>query len=270
MRKKISVLNQSIGGVLIILVIAGWSVYQYQQDENKRHDMTWEFAEKDGSQLAYCMYLKEFPKGRYADQAHFICSSYPAPTTHKSATPGNLQNFELEMVKLPTGIWMGKYEVTQNQWLAVMGSNPSAYRTFDFPVENVSWNDVQIFIAQLNKKTGKTYRLPTEKEWLEACQAGENHEYCGSNDVDEVAWHGHNSKGYPHSVGQKMSNAWGLYDISGNVYEWTSSLYDNKPNWHVVRGGSWNHTPEASRATVRMAFGPNLHYKFQGFRLVKD
>ncbi len=266
MRKKISVLNQSIGGVLIILVIAGWSVYQYQQDENKRHDMTWEFAEKDGSQLAYCMYLKEFPKGRYADQAHFICSTYPTPKTHKPATPENPQNFELEMVKLPTGIWMGKYEVTQNQWLAVMGSNPSAYRAFDFPVENVSWNDVQIFIAQLNKKTGKTYRLPTEKEWLEACQAGENHEYCGSNDVDKIASY----DGMPHSVGQRKPNAWGLYDMSGNVFEWTSSFYDNKHNGRVVRGGSWNHTPEASRSKNCHGFKPDIHYNFQGFRLVKD
>ncbi len=184
-----------------------------------------------------------------------------------SVSAETLKPFEPEMVQLPTGIWMGKYEVTQKQWQAVMGNNPSFHpQKDDFPVGNVSWNDVQIFIAQLNKKTGKTYRLPTEKEWLEACQAGENHEYCGSNDVDKIASY----DGMPHFVGQKMPNAWGLYDMSGNVFEWTSSLYDNKHNGRVVRGGSWKHTPEAARVTIRMAFGPDLRYKFQGFRLAKD
>jgi formylglycine-generating enzyme required for sulfatase activity len=164
------------------------------------------------------------------------------------ASAETTQPFEPEMVKLPIGIWMGKYEVTQKQWQEVMGSNPSAFynppifKKDDFPIDNVSWNDVQIFIAQLNKKTGKTYRLPTEKEWLEACQAGEKHEYCGSNNVDEVAWHGHNSKGMPHSVGQKKPNAWGLYDMSGNVSEWTSSLYDNKHDWRVLCNGSWRYS----------------------------
>jgi formylglycine-generating enzyme required for sulfatase activity len=187
------------------------------------------------------------------------------------ASAETTQPFEPEMVKLPIGIWMGKYEVTQKQWQEVMGSNPSAFynppifKKDDFPIDNVSWNDVQIFIAQLNKKTGKTYRLPTEKEWLDACQAGEKYDYCGSNNVDEVAW----IRGMPHSVGQKKPNAWGLYDMSGNVYEWTNTLSDNHKA-RVLCGGSWSHVPEASRVTSCPSFVPYIRYNFLGFRLARN
>lgn len=187
-----------------------------------------------------------------------------------SISAETLKSFEPEMVQLPTGIWMGKYEVTQKQWQAVMGNNPSFHpQKDDFPVGNVSWNDVQIFIAQLNKKTGKTYRLPTEKEWIEACQADKHYKYCGSDNVDVVAWHGHNSDGIPHSVGQKMSNAWGLYDMSGNVWEWTSS-HSNKYEWSTLCGGSWRHLPEESRSANCHNFSPDNRSNFQGFRLVKN
>lgn len=187
-----------------------------------------------------------------------------------SVSAETLKSFEPEIVKLPTGIWMGKYEVTQKQWQAVMGNNPSWLpREDNFPVGNVSWNEVQVFITQLNKKTGKTYRLPTQKEWLEACQAGENHEYCGSNDVDKVAWHGHNSEGIAHLVGQKMPNAWGLYDMSGNVWEWTSN-HDNKSERSTLCGGSWRHLPEESRSANCHNFSSNTRDNFQGFRLVKN
>jgi hypothetical protein len=176
------------------------------------------------------------------------------------------QFIEPEMVQLPNGSWMGKYEVTQAQWQAVMGNNPSSFKECgdNCPVEYVSWDDVQIYIQKLNEKTGKTYRLPTEEEWFAACQAGQTTEYCGSNNADEVAWYDGNST---HPVGQKTDNGWGLHDMSGNVWEWTSSLYDNEHDWRVLRGGSWYSGPQYLRSAGRGDSPPAYRYYFLGFRL---
>lgn len=149
---------------------------------------------------------------------------------------------EPEMVKIPnTNYAIGKYEVTQGQWKAVMGKNPSQFKDCGdtCPVEQVSWNDIQIFISKLNAKTGKNYRLPTESEWLEACQAGSQTKYCGSNDARAVAWHYWNSDFKTHPVGEKQANAYGLYDMSGNVAEWVQDKWSNEHDWRVLRGGSW-------------------------------
>jgi len=126
--------------------------------------------------------------------------------------------------------YMGKYEVTQKQWRDVMGWNPS-YRSKcdDCPVENVSWNDVQEFIKKLNKKTGQHYRLPTEAEWEYAARGGNKsrgYKYSGSNSIGEVAWYDGNSSDRTHRVGTKSPNELGLYDMSGNVWEWCSDWYD--------------------------------------------
>jgi len=106
-----------------------------------------------------------------------------------------------------------------------MGSNPSEFSSCgdNCPVENVSWNDVHAFIKRLNLLTGKHYRLPTEEEWLAACQAGGSHEYCGSDNIEAVARYYSNSEKRTHPVGQKQPNAYGLYGMSGNVWQWTDS-----------------------------------------------
>lgn len=123
---------------------------------------------------------------------------------------------------------MSKTEVTQGQWKAIMGSNPSISTNCgaDCPVDQVSWNDVQEFILRLNQKTGRKYRLPTATEWEYACRAGVRQEYCGSDNVDSVAWHKGNSGGKTHPVAQKQANAFGLHDMSGNAWEWVE---DNRP-----------------------------------------
>jgi formylglycine-generating enzyme required for sulfatase activity len=128
---------------------------------------------------------------------------------------------------------MGKFLITQKQWLDVMGENPSHFKNVEnwenHPVENVSWNDVQAFITKLNELDDKyTYALPTEEEWEYAARGGhdmKDFKYAGSNNLDEVGWYYSNSNGKTHPVGQKLPNSIGLYDMSGNVWEWTSSVY---------------------------------------------
>lgn len=180
----------------------------------------------------------------------------------------------------------GKTEVTQGQWRAVMGHNPSGFAGCGdhCPVENVSWNDAKEFVRKLNAKTGKSYRLPSEAEWEYACRAGGNHSYCGSDNIDGVAWTASNSGGKTHAVAGKQANAWGLYDMSGNVWEWTedcgNASYNGAPYdgsaWtsgdcgqRTVRSGSWNNAPEASRAAFRVWIGTRGRYNVYGLRLVR-
>jgi formylglycine-generating enzyme required for sulfatase activity len=175
-----------------------------------------------------------------------------------------------EMVSIPSlGISIGKYEVTQGQWKAIMGTNPSSFTACgdDCPVEQVSWDDVQAFIVKLNQRTGKQYRLPSEKEWEAACRAGGQHEYCGSDTVDEVAWYDENSGKSTHPVGKKKPNAFGLYDMSGNVWEWVQDCYDGNCTHRVLRGGSWISIARSTRSAARnILYAPDIRYYNTGFR----
>ncbi len=187
---------------------------------------------------------------------------------------------------------LGQTEVTQAQWQVVMGNNPSNFKQCgpDCPVEEVSWNNAQEFIRKLNAKTGKTYRLPTEAEWEYACRAGGRHEYCGSDDLNSVGWYGAhatpvgNSQKTTSRVKGKQSNAFGLYDMSGNVSEWVQDLfsdnYQGGPGdgsaWErggkparVVRGGSWDLNPQYSRTAFRNGNSPGNRDFSIGFRLAR-
>lgn len=151
--------------------------------------------------------------------------------------------------------YIGKYEVTQAEWKAVMGSNPSYFKGDNLPVESVSWDDCQTFIRKLNALTGKNFRLPTKAEWEFAARGGNSgrgYKYSGSNDIGAVAWYDENSGNQTHPVGQKSPNELGIYDMSGNVWEWSQDWYDNYPpstqtnpvgpesgSNRVIRGGSW-------------------------------
>jgi formylglycine-generating enzyme required for sulfatase activity len=172
----------------------------------------------------------------------------------------------MELVKIPAGkfgnevigdnVYMGRYEVTQGQWEAVMGKNPSGFKgDKDLPVECVSWNEGMEFVGKVNArlkgKGGNEGRvaLPTENKWEYACRAGSKGAYCFGDEVGQLgdyAWYWDNSDGKTHAVGQKKANAWGLYDMHGNVWEWTSSLYDASDGEdRVSRGGSWDDDAEA-------------------------
>lgn len=168
------------------------------------------------------------------------------------------------------GFAISKYPVTQRQWTVIMGNNPSNYKGCDqCPIDQVSWNDAQEFIRRLNHLTGKLYTLPTEAEWEFAAKAGKYGRYfkfAGSDNIDEVAWFAGNSGRQPHPVGQKKPNELGIYDMSGNMWEWCNDWYQKfyyeleekySPEGPVSgagkvrRGGSWFTQPINCRITTR-------------------
>ncbi|MBF0328761.1 MAG: formylglycine-generating enzyme family protein [Nitrospirae bacterium] len=184
--------------------------------------------------------------------------------------------------------YIGKYEVTQGQWQAVMGNNPSHFKNCgdNCPVENVSWNDVQEFISRLNSRSGGgKYRLPTEAEWEYAARSGgKSEKYSGGNDVDSVAWYSSNSGSKTHQVGTKAPNGLGIYDMSGNVWEWVQdwkadNYYSNSPrnnptgpssgSYRVYRGGSWDDNAGFVRSALRNFDNPGYRYGFLGIRLAR-
>jgi len=182
---------------------------------------------------------------------------------------------------------MGKYEVTQAEWEAVMGSNPSNFQNCpDCPVEYVNWNDVQDFIRKLNNASGGNYRLPTEAEWEFAARGGNRSsgtKYSGSYNISGAGWYDGNSGSRTHRVGQKQANELGLYDMSGNVWEWCSDWYGenfysnglgNNPrgpsagSYRVLRGGSWFRRAWICRVSYRGTSAPDYRNSGNGFRLV--
>ena len=179
--------------------------------------------------------------------------------------------------------YIGETEVTQELWEAVMGSNPSTYKGAKHPVERVSWNDCQDFIRKLNAKTGRQFRLPTEAEWEYAARGGnksKGYKYSGSNEIDKVAWYGNNSGGTTHDVGRKSPNELGLYDMSGNAWEWCEDWYGayssssqsdpkgpSSGSNRVCRGGSWFSLARDCRVSYRNFHSPGFTNFNLGLRL---
>lgn len=209
----------------------------------------------------------------------------PPGSFEMGSNNGSTDEKPVHRVNISRAFALGKTEVTQAQWRTIMGNNPSNFKNCsdNCPVERVSWDDAQIFIQKLNAKTGKQYRLPSEAEWEYACRAGGKNEYCGSNDLASVAWHKDNSGGQTHTVAGKQANAFGLFDMSGNVYEWVEDSYQDSyagaPNdggaWlgdgakRVLRGGSWSVIPQPARAAYRFRNEPDFRGITVGFRLAR-
>ncbi len=186
----------------------------------------------------------------------------------------------LHRVTLTKGFWLGKYEVTQEQWESVMGANPSRFKGGRNPVENVSWDDCQSFIRKINTQQNCGARLPTEAEWEYACRAGSTGPYAGNENLSDMGWYGGNSGNETHPVGQKQANAWGFYDMHGNVREWCGDWYDAYPDgsatdpagpargaFRVSRGGSGISGARLCRSAFRGRDEPGFRNIGLGFRV---
>ena len=191
------------------------------------------------------------------------------------------------IIKISKGLFMGKYVVTQTQWSEMMNNNPSEFKDNRRPVERVSWHDVYVFIQKLNtkEKTDK-YRLPTEAEWEYAARAGSESSYTFGSDtkiLNQYAWYRNNSGGETHPVGQLNANAWGLYDMHGNVHEWCQDWFDRKyyskspsnaplgPSTGLaktLRGGDWGSEDWYCRCASRSLSSPDRRSNRLGFRLI--
>ena len=243
--------------------------------------------------------LKDFPKGLVGDIDWFLDVGgkiYKDPVTgmefvfvkggcyQMGSNSGGSDDEKPVHEVCVDDFYIGKYEVTQGEWQKVMGNNPSHFKQCgsDCPVENVSWNEIIDFIRKLNGRSSLTFRLPTEAEWEYAAKGGENHTYSGSNNVDAVAWYDKNSGGKTHRVGTKQANGFGLYDMSGNVWEWVEDIYSrsaysqhqrNNPiytgsgSFRVFRGGDWGSVPVLVRSAGRLSFSPGNWSYGIGFRL---
>jgi formylglycine-generating enzyme required for sulfatase activity len=188
-------------------------------------------------------------------------------------------------VILTKGFYMQTTEVTQGQWNTIMGNNPSNFKdcVSNCPVENVSWNDAKEFVSKLNSKEGiNKYRLPTEAEWQYACQAGSKTDYANGNSLDVMGWYEKNSDFKTHPVAKKKPNAWGLFDMHGNVGEWcedwkgsySSGNYKDPVGpstglYRVNRGGSWNCNASYCRSSYRYGGNQALRLCNLGLRLVR-
>jgi formylglycine-generating enzyme required for sulfatase activity/serine/threonine protein kinase len=210
----------------------------------------------------------------YCPPGSFTMGS-PASEVDRSGDEDQVQ------VRISRGFWLAQTECTQAQWRAVMGTEPSNFKGDDLPVEQVSWEDAQAFMTQLNRKnvlpSGWKSKLPTEAQWEYACRAGTTVPYAG--DLERMAWYGDNSGSKTHSVGTKATNAWGLYDLHGNVGEWCIDWYSDKlpggndpvgassGSLRVLRGGAWGYGGRICRRAFRLRNVPGARDKDIGFRV---
>ena len=217
----------------------------------------------------------------------------PDPNAESDETPQHrvqIQAFKISKTEVTLGQFK-KFMAAENR-IDLVSADFLKYNRFgdDAPVVFVSWDDAQAFIAWLNKTDGKGWRLPSEAEWEYACRAGQRQTYCGSDDINTVAWFKSNSNERLHPVGKKRANAWGLYDMSGNVWEWVQdcphSTYAGAPTdgsaWTTgcdtyrdgstgrgLRGGSWSYNIRDTRAANRDEISPDYRSDNNGFRLAR-
>jgi formylglycine-generating enzyme required for sulfatase activity len=205
-----------------------------------------------------------------------------AGTFTMGSTNGDPDERPIHRVTISKAYYLGKFEVTQRQWVAVMGTNPSNHKGDDLPVETVSWEDIQNFLLVLNSRAGGGWRLPTEAEWEYACRAGSTGDYGGP--LDQMAWYENNSDGPTHPVGHKQPNAWGVYDTHGNVWEWCQDWYDrsfykrspgadpvgpSSGSNRVLRGGGRIDSDYGCRSACRNSSAPSVRFDSNGFRLAR-
>ncbi len=226
------------------------------------------------------------PEKTFTNSIHMEFVLVPAGTFKMGSATGDADERPVHQVTISKAFYLGKYEVTQGQWQAVMGTNPSAFPGDpNRPVDQVSWNEAQVFINKLNAMEGvKLYRLPTEAEWEYAARAGSTTIYSFGNDpkqLGDYTWYRGNAEHHSHPVGQKQPNAWGLYDMLGNVWEWVQDWEGKYPagpvtdpkgaesgTYHMRRGCAWNNEANVCRVANRYSV---VGYRddFIGLRVVR-
>lgn len=272
----------------------GAPLKQVTGDVNKQvpagnHCIVWDvLAEREKLAGANICFKVEVNSGKFTvngvsfEMVHVEGGTFSMGATSEQGNEAYSNEMPVHSVTL-NSYYIGKTEVTQALWQAVMGSNPSNFKGADLPVECVSRNDCQEFIQKLNRLTGRNFRLPTEAEWEFACRGGNNsrgYKYSGSNDIDNVAWYWDNSGGKTHPVGTKAPNELGIYDMSGNVWEWCSDRYADYTSYsqtdptgpqsgsaRVYRGGCWDCYARICRSSLRDGNGPTFRYGYLGLRL---
>ena len=197
----------------------------------------------------------------------------------------------MTQVTLTKPYWLGATEVTQGQWEAIMGNNPSNFKGVNLPVDSVSYEDALAFCRKLTEReraagrlpAGYEYSLPTEAQWEYACRAGTKGDYAGdyAGNLDAMGWYDGNSGKKTHEVGGKQANAWGVYDMHGNVWEWCADWYGDKlpggsvsdfkgaasGSYRVNRGGCWGNDAAYCRSAYRNRLSPGFRFDRLGFRL---
>lgn len=260
---------KNIGLLMVITLLVG-SLVGCSSEEEKRP--TVKVAPKEGDNFTNSLGMKFV----FIEPGTFMMGS---PISESQRGSDETQH----QVMLTKGYWMQTTEVTQGQWKAVMGSTPSSSKRDDLPVEMVSWDDVQDFIIKLNQRGDKiTYNLPTEAQWEYAARAGSSSRYCfgdSENELENYAWY-FNSSGEADSVGQKLPNAWGLYDMYGLVSEWCQDWSGDYPSdsvtdptgpstgsFRVTRGGNWGLEARYCRSASRSTWHADKGAIGIGFRL---
>ena len=259
--------NAVISGILLLLFFGGWQTVLCGGDGCKNPT------------ILHVDTIAGIPMV-YVDGGSFIMGN--GHTKHENMGENGQQAHSVAL----HDYYIGEYEVTQSEWVAVMDTNPSHFKGDNLPVENVSWFDAVEYIHKLNERTGKHFRLPTEAEWEFAAHGGNythNYKYSGSDEVDKVAWCSDDSDGCHHPVGTKMPNELNLYDMSGNVWEWCNDWYEpyrsgNQINpqgpstgvYRVYCNGFWNEQADDMQITSRGFSTPDYHDGAIGFRLACD
>ena len=283
-RKRLPWIIGGVAAVAILAVLLGLAIGKGKK--NKAVDETNLVAEEP-SAIISSPEVKALAQTYTVNGVSFTMIYVEGGTFQMGATSeqGNNVDYDEKPVHEVTlsDFCIGETEVTQALWQAVMGSNPSYFKGDNRPVESMSWNDCQMFIQKLNQLTGRTFRLPTEAEWEYAARGGKYHsgyKYSGSNEVGYVAWYGGNSGSQTHDVKTKQPNALGLYDMSGNVWEWCSDWYGSYSSGaqtdpqgpssgsdRVLRGGSRYSGARYCRVSGRNYADPGYRGDDGGFRL---
>jgi len=273
----------AVSGCVLLVLLAFIFIKVVRKRQRPKFSLLWLMgvSATAGIVVLSGFHWRQSAQGLKKAQAEFKVAKFRFDTADQSEEPGH-------PVTLTEPFYMGKYTVTQEQYQAVIGTNPSQFKNKDNPVEQVSWNDAQVFCKNMGDLTHQAVRLPTEAEWEFSCRAGMTTEYHSGDteaDLERVAWYIANSNRTTHPVGRKEPNAFGLYDMHGNVWQWCADFFGKdyygksvavnpqgatQGSYRVLRGGHWNDFPVFCRSSYRFTYPPDYRIGGLGFRVVVE